>query len=166
MDVAGIASGIASNKTFILVLFVAAGLLAAAYYIYVTYVTPKLDPEYVANKEFVQAGGAEYGTAQVILFTASWCPLSKKAMPVWNKIKDKYNGKTINNYLLDFKEIDGSDSESATVSQELDNYKVDGFPTIKMLKGNELVDFDANPTEESLERFMKSVLTEENAGDS
>ena len=166
MDMAEIASGVAANKTFILVLLVAAGLLAAAYYIYVTYVAPKLDPDYVANKEFVQAGGASYGTAQVLLFTASWCPLSKKAMPVWNELKDKYDGKTINNYLLSFKEIDGSDSESPGVSQELDNYKVDGFPTIKILKGNELVDFDANPTEESLERFIKSVLVGEGSDDS
>ena len=166
MDVSEIASGVAANKTFILVLLVAGCLLAAAYYIYVTYVAPKLDPEYVANKEFVQSGGAASGTAQMLLFTASWCPLSKKAMPVWNEIKDKYDGKTINNYLLTFKEIDGSDSENPSVSQELDNYKVDGFPTIKILKGNELVDFDANPTEESLERFMKSVLVGDEADDS
>ena len=158
MDASEIASGIAANKTFIMVLLVAAGLLAAAYYIYVTYVTPKLDPEYVENKEFIPDDGTPSGTAKMILFSASWCPLSKKAMPVWNKIKDKYDGKTINNYLVTFEEIDGSDSESQSVAQVLDDYKVEGFPTIKLHKGNELVDFDANPTEESLEKFMQSVL--------
>ncbi len=41
---------------------------------------------------------------------------------------------------------------------KLDSYKVDGFPTIKMLKGNEVIDFDANPTMDSLEQFVSSVI--------
>ena len=165
MDAAAIASSLANNRTFIIVLIVAAVLLGAAYYIYSTYVAPKLDPDYVANKEFMPKGGAEYGTAQVILFSAEWCPLSKKARPVWEKIKEKYNGKTVNNHLLIFKEVDGSDSESPSVSQELDNYKVDGFPTIKILKGNELIDFDANPTETSLEKFIQTVIDDQKESD-
>lgn len=159
MDFSEIMASITSNKVFIFVFIVAAALLVVAFYVYNKYVTPKLDPDYVANKEFINEERSPTGTAQVLLFYASWCPLSKKAMPVWEKIKEKYNGQTINGYLLTFKEIDGSDTESGAVSQELDNYKVTGFPTIKILKDNELVDFDANPTEESLEKFIQSVIT-------
>ena len=54
--------------------------------------------------------------------------------------------------------MDCSDSEASIMQAKLDSYKVDGFPTIKMLKGNEVIDFDANPTMDSLEQFVTSVI--------
>ena len=163
MNIQNISNSLSANRSFLFVCVIAACLIGVAYYIYITYVVPKMDPNYVANKEFLDKDAAKPGNVEVILFFASWCPLSKKAMPVWEEIKEKYNGKTINNYLITFKEIDGSDSENAAVSEKLDNYKVDGFPTIKLLKENELIDFDANPTQSSLEQFITTVVSDPNS---
>ena len=149
---------LASNKYFYLVLFIAALFIGVAIYIYNKNIAPGLDPEYVANKEFLDKDREPPNTAEFILFYANWCPLSKKAMPVWNEFKDTYENKTVNNYRLIFKEMDCSDSEDAAMQAKLDSYKVDGFPTIKMLKGNEVIDFDANPTMDSLEQFVSSVI--------
>lgn len=163
MNLTTISDSLSANRSFLLVCVIAACLIGVAYYIYITYVVPKMDPNYIANKEFLDKDAAQPGNVEVILFFASWCPLSKKAMPVWEKIKEKYNGKTINNYLITFREIDGSDSENAAVSEKLDDYKVDGFPTIKLLKENELIDFDANPTQSSLEQFITTVVSDSNS---
>tara|TARA_X000000950_G_C13522617_1_gene500278 strand:- start:91 stop:591 length:501 start_codon:yes stop_codon:yes gene_type:complete len=164
LDLTDIRSKLTSNHTIVIVGLVAFVLLFVAYYIYITYVAPKLDPTYVDNKEFLKKGSEEYGVAKVMLFYATWCPLSKKAMPTWHKIKEKYDGKTINGYLLTFEEFNGSDSDDPKISQELDNYKVEGFPTIKILKDNEMIDFDANPTEGSLEEFITTVVAKPQSG--
>ena len=149
---------LASNKYFYLVLLIAALFIGVAIYIYTKNIAPNLDPEYVANKEFLDKDREPPNTAEFILFYANWCPLSKKAMPVWSEFKDTYENKTVNNYRLTFKEMDCSDSDDAAMQAKLDSYKVDGFPTIKMLKGNEVIDFDANPTMDSLEQFVSSVI--------
>ena len=158
MDVVSKMTRLASNKYFYLVLVVAAIFIGVALYIYKTNIAPNIDPEYVANKEFLDKDSEPAGTAEFLLFYANWCPLSKKAMPVWNEFKEQYNEKVINNNRLVFKEMDCSDSEDSIMQAKLDSYKVDGFPTIKMLKGNEVIDFDANPTMDSLEQFVTSVI--------
>jgi hypothetical protein len=40
----------------------------------------------------------------------------------------------------------------------VDQYKIEGYPTIKLVKGNQVVDFDAKPTQQSLTQFLISVL--------
>mgnify|MGYP003303255300 CR=1 FL=1 len=39
-----------------------------------------------------------------------------------------------------------------------DEYKIDGYPTIKMLKDGQTIDFDAKPTIENLTSFVESTL--------
>ena len=158
MDVISKMSRLASNKYFYFVIIIAAIFIALAFYVYRTNISPKINPEYVANKEFLDKDSEPTGTAEFMLFHANWCPLSKKAMPVWKEFRDTYDEKIVNNHRLIFKEIDCSNSEDSAMQAKLDSYKVDGFPTIKMLKGNEVIDFDANPTMESLEKFVSSVI--------
>tara|TARA_B100000963_G_scaffold361481_2_gene397143 strand:- start:989 stop:1489 length:501 start_codon:yes stop_codon:yes gene_type:complete len=164
LDLSDIKNKLTGNHTIVVVCIVAFILLFVAYYVYITYVAPKLNPSYVANKEFLKKGSEEYGVAKVMLFYATWCPLSKKAMPIWHKIKEKYDGKTINGYLLTFEEFNGSDSDDPKISQELDKYKIEGFPSIKILKDNEMIDFDANPTEGALEEFITTVVAKPQSG--
>ena len=38
-------------------------------------------------------------------------------------------------------------------------YKVEGFPTFKIAMGNEIIEYDAKPDLESLERFILSTLS-------
>jgi len=147
-----------SNKYFYIVLAVTALFIGLAIYIYKQNIEPKLDPDYVANSEFLNKDAGPANTAEFMLFYANWCPLSKKAMPVWTEFKKEYENKTINNYRFIFQEVDCSDSEDAAMQAKLDSYKVDGFPTIKIIKGNEVIDFDANPTMDSLEQFVSSVI--------
>ena len=158
MELAQYVTRMATTKYFYVVIAIAALFIGVALYIYRTRIAPSVDPEYVANKEFLIQGAEPANTAELMFFYANWCPLSKKAVPIWGEFRETYENRTINNYRLVFKEIDCSDSDDAAMQAKLDSYKVDGFPTIKMLKGNEIIDFDANPTASSLEQFITSVI--------
>ena len=45
---------LATNKKFLVILAVTIILIGVAFYVYNTYVAPKLNPDFVENKEFVE----------------------------------------------------------------------------------------------------------------
>ena len=142
-------STLLSRRTLI-ILVSAVILIGVSYYVYNTYVIPRLEPSFVQNNEFVKDGDKE---AELMLFYVDWCPHCKTAKPIWNDIKEKFNGKMVNNTKLFFKEVNCEKEEELA-----DKYKIDGFPTIKLVKDNEIVEFDAKPSEETLTQFINSTL--------
>ena len=40
----------------------------------------------------------------------------------------------------------------------LEKYSIEGYPTIKLLKDNEVITFDAKPERATLEKFLQTVL--------
>lgn len=92
-------------------------------------------------------------TADLYFFYTTWCPHCKKAKPVWEQLSSelettKINGSSVKCIAIDCDE----DSETA------DKFKVEGYPTIKLVKGGDVIEFDANPNYEELMKFLKSVL--------
>jgi len=139
------------NKTNVLIVITVLILLVAGYYAYYTYVVPKLDPSFVENKEFVQ----EKPSSQVELFFffTEWCPHCKTAKPIWQQLTDEYSDKTINNTTIIFREID-CDKDEATASQ----FNVESYPTIKLVKGNDIIEYEAKPDYNTLVEFLHSSL--------
>ena len=142
-----------TNKKNIIIIVATIVLLSViGMYAYRKYIKPILAPAYVPNKEFVEEG-IEGGEADFIFFYVNWCPHCKSAMPAWDSVKTKYNERKINNTTVYFREVDCEKDE-----EEADKYKVTGYPTIKLLKGNEIIEFDAKPTEDTLTQFLHAVL--------
>ena len=48
--------------------------------------------------------------------------------------------------------------ESAGNEELLNRYKIEGYPTIKLLKDNQIIEFDAKPTKDNLEQFLNTAL--------
>ena len=48
-----------TNKKFLIILFLLTLFIALAFWVYTTYIAPKLNPEYKDNKEFIGDGGDE-----------------------------------------------------------------------------------------------------------
>ena len=140
---------------FFVILIAICVLISCIGYVYKTQVAPKLDPSYVANKEFT--GGAEEEVAIVNMFSADWCPHCRAAKPVWKEVKDEYNGKVINGKTVKFVIIDCT-KQNAEVQKLLKENDVKGFPTIKMKSGGKTYDFEAKVTKPALEQFLQSVL--------
>lgn len=140
------------NQNTIIILGVSLLFIGVAIYVYKSYIQPKLNPNYVANKEFVAQDDDEK-EAEVLFFHTEWCPHCKKARPHWEQFKEKYEGKIINNHRVLCKEYDCDKNEKLC-----DKYKIDGYPTIKMLKDGQIIEYDAKPTIENLTKFVESTL--------
>ena len=105
--------------------------------------------------------GINKQTVEVLFFYADWCPHCKKAKPHWNNLKNSEKvgeGTRINNYSIVYTEVDCTDDKASGVQEKLSKFKVDGFPTIKMVKGTEVIEFDAKPELEILEGFVLQTL--------
>ena len=37
-------------------------------------------------------------------------------------------------------------------------YNIEGYPTIKLLKDGQVIEFDAKPTQKTLDQFLNTVL--------
>jgi thiol-disulfide isomerase/thioredoxin len=141
------------SKKFIIVICVAALLTGVAFYFYNFYVAPRLNPTFVENKELTSVDSGDITSVDVYYFFTNWCPYCKKARPIWDNLKEEYNNKTLNGKILTFKEVDCEKDEALA-----DQFNIEGYPTIKLIKGNQVVDYDAKPDEKSLREFLNTSV--------
>jgi thiol-disulfide isomerase/thioredoxin len=102
---------------------------------------------------------------QILFFTVDWCPHCKKAATPWNDFSASHNNKQINNVNVQCIKYDITEKEKTDPGYNdyknslamVDMYKVEGYPTIKMLKDGQVIDFDAKITSYSLERFVENM---------
>lgn len=141
----------------LMILVTIALLIAAIVFVYKKYLVPKVNPTYAPNKEFIDKS-RESKEAEMIIFTVDWCPYCKKAMPIWKQFQEEYEGKQVNGYTLIFRTINCTDENDVEVKEMLNNYSIDGYPTIKMLKDGEVISYDAKPEFETLQQFLQTVL--------
>ena len=154
--------GLLFNRNFLIIMVVVAIFLGVAFYVYNTYIAPRINPDFVPNREFT-ADGDNADVATLYFFGVDWCPYSKKAKPHWEKVKSKFDGKTENNVTINFVEIDGEKQE-----KELENFeneyltpnqkKIDGYPSIWMVKGSDVIEYDAKPNTKSLTEYIKAAV--------
>ena len=147
-----------SSKTWLIIIALI-GFIAIAVYIFQEYMSPAMNPEYVENNEFISSETENKNYSDLYLFRANWCPYSKKIVPIWNELKDKYNNKKVNNHTIVFKEIEEKQNSDLLEDFEKTYSKeVDGYPTIILIKDTQVIEFEAKPTYENLEQFLESVL--------
>ena len=120
------------------------------------YYTFKPSTAYKPNSEHNTTGDGSK-TAELLFFYVDWCPHCKTAKPAWDEIKSQYENKTINGYKVVFTEINCT-NESAEVEQMMNKYSIEGFPTIKLLKDGQIIEYDAKPTKATLDQFLTTVL--------
>lgn len=150
-------AGANMSTTTILIIIGIITFICIGIYYYAYYVSPMLAPSYKANseKQGEQTTSGKY--AEIYLFHASWCPHCKAAKPIWDDVKSKYNNKVINGYTVIMTDIDCTE-ETAESAEMMDKFNIEGFPTIKMVKNNQIVEFDAKPTKPNLEQFINTVI--------
>jgi thiol-disulfide isomerase/thioredoxin len=101
--------------------------------------------------------GNKPNNAELILFYVDWCPHCKTAKPEWDSLKSQYEGKTINGYNVIFTEYNCT-NESAEIEQLMNKFKIEGYPTVKLIKDNQIIEYDAKPTKATMEEFLNTVL--------
>jgi len=88
----------------------------------------------------------------LVEFYAPWCGHCKQLAPIWDKLGEKY-----------------ADNENIVIAKmdstanELEEVKVQGFPTIKLFKKgtNEIVDYNGDRTVEGFSKFLDEPAKEQ-----
>jgi thiol-disulfide isomerase/thioredoxin len=142
--------GLASYKKVIFIILLAAVFIVTAVYVYKKHISDKNSSQ--PKKQTCASG--ESKSADLYLFYTEWCPHCKKTKPEWEQLKKNYSGNNnVNGYKLNFIEVDCDANPEIA-----DKFKVEGYPTIKLVKGNQIVEFDAKPDVKTLEQFLSTVL--------
>jgi len=121
------------------------------------YLTKKYSVGYKANSEHIPVDGVSGNEAELMLFGTNWCPHCKAAKPIWEEVTNQYKGKTVNGYKIVFTEVDCT-NESPNVTKLMDQFKIEGFPTIKLLKNGQVIEFDAKVTKDNLKQFINTAI--------
>ena len=143
------------NWKTVAIIIVVIVLIIFAYYTYKQYADTKT--AFKANREHVPKDQNSNKTATLMVFYVDWCPHCKTAKPEWETLKSQYDGKEINGYTISFMEYNCT-NESEEVSQLMDKYNIEGYPTIKLIKDNQVIEYDAKPTKSTMEQFLNTVL--------
>ena len=156
LDVYNFLPKMAYNWKYIFIITSVMILISAIVYVYKSYVEPRLNNNYDENKEFIIKGDSS--EVDVYMFTVDWCPHCRKAMPVWKDLEKQYGEKDYKGYKINLVTIDCTNDEDPKVTDLLNKYNVEGFPTIKLIDGDNSIDYDAKLEPGSFKQFLDNVL--------
>ena len=142
-----------SDKKMVAAVAIAGLFIAVAIWMYYKYIVPRVNAVYVPNKEYVNSDNRD--SADIYFFYTSWCPHCKTAKPEWQKFKEHIDAKGHSSGVkVNFIEVDcEKDHDTA------DKFNVTGYPTIKMLYKNKIIEYDAKPQQDNLQQFLDESLT-------
>lgn len=134
------------------------------------------------NKKFLNVANTSNikPIVAVYFFHVEWCPHCVKAQPEWDAFRDQYHNTEINGYLLQCYDVDCTedngdnvieivpntdgtfsptniDPTPVKISELVKKYNIDSYPTVKLTKDDNVVEFEAKITKESLIKFVNSV---------
>ena len=144
-----------TNMSWLLYLVIGLFIIGLGYFIYKQYSNSKTS--FVANREGLDDVDDSNKVANLILFYVDWCPHCNTAKPEWDALKDEYEGKKINGYSIVFTEYNCT-NETAEIEEVMNKYSIEGYPTIKLVKDNQIIEYDAKPTKSTIEQFLNTVL--------
>jgi thiol-disulfide isomerase/thioredoxin len=142
----------------ILISFIVLIFVIASYYGYKHFFAKKEDKK---NKKFSNVSNANTreSNAEIFFFYVDWCPHCKTAKPLWNQFKEKYNNTSVNGFIVKCNEVDCSNEEDPKVAELIHKFKIEGYPTIKMMIHDNQYDFDTKITLNSLKQFVESTTS-------
>ncbi len=150
-DITAKISSMAGNKQTFIIILVSLIFIIIALYTYRRFVSERINRDYVANSEFNNTGDKK--SADMYFFYTTWCPHCKTAKPIWTDFKNEMADKKVNGVKINYFEVD-CDKDTATS----DKFNVKGFPTIKIMYGNQIIEYDAKPSKDTLIEFLNSAL--------
>lgn len=96
----------------------------------------------------------EIPTVDLYYFYTVWCPICKNDRKVWDKFKKEIGNKLVKDKKINFIEVD-CDKEKG----KAEKYDIKGYPTIKMVHENKVIEYDAKTELETLHQFINSSIS-------
>jgi thiol-disulfide isomerase/thioredoxin len=147
-------NSVKDKKRLLIILFVVALFMIVALYVYKYFIKNLINKNHKVNKEYVNKNNNNSDDVLVLYFYTQWCPYCKQSMPEIKKFEDYVNGLNAeNSYKITVTKID-CDENSAMATK----YKIQGYPTIKLIYKGKVYDYDAKPTKENLIQFLESTV--------
>jgi thiol-disulfide isomerase/thioredoxin len=97
--------------------------------------------------------------ATITLYYASWCPACKRAKPEWDAFVQEYShGKVVNGYTIHCNEVDCSNNDDPKIAAIIQEFQINGFPTVQMYVDGNTIHFDSAVTQSTLDLFVNKML--------
>ena len=143
-------------KRPILIVFSIISFLTITIYSYQTYIKPSIKEKDSKN---ISNANRRTKEADIIFFHTSWCPHCKKALPIWKDFVSTYDQTIINGYTINcINGAAGIDCDDPKSTEIIEKYNITKFPTLKLIKDDITINFDANITSENMTKFVNTVL--------
>lgn len=139
-------------ESLILPIFIILLFSIISYILFSKNIKEFINKKFVLNKEFVNKNTDNNAT--IIYFYTEWCPYCKKSRPEWNLFKELVELQSFKETLT-LKEVDCDKNPEIA-----DNYKIEGYPTIKLIYNGEVYDYDAKPESKTLLQFVESIISQ------
>jgi len=146
-----------SNKQrpypFLIIFLILIIFTTISYFLYNQNIKQFLDKKFVLNREFINKQNDNTdNNVTVIYFYTEWCPYCKKSRPEWESFKELVQMNSFSNN-VEFQEVDcDNDPDLAN------KYKIEGYPTIKLLYRGEVYDYDAKLESKTLLHYLQSII--------
>jgi len=139
------------KKSILLILIIIVIFLLVSIFVYKNVVKKVLNNKHQVNKEFITKNNNS-NDVLVLYFYTQWCPYCKQSMPEIKKFEEYVKGLNgENDYIITVTKIDCDENTAMA-----DKYKVQGYPTIKLIYKGRVYDYDAKPTKENLIQFLET----------
>lgn len=154
---------------FVFIIFVTFG-----FYAYNQYYVPYSQKQVLAD--MANSNGRKK-IANIYFFYVDWCPHCKTAKPEWNTFKLQYNNVEKNGYIINCYDINCTEDNGTIniidmpadatglvkttptkIADLIRKYNIEAYPTIKMTKDDNTIDYDAKITSDHLDQFIESTL--------
>ena len=136
------------KKTIIFVMLLIIIFIIIMFFVYNNFIKKFINDKHSLNKEFVKNSNNN-NDVLILFFYTKWCPYCKQSMPEINKFEDYINGLT--DQTITITKIDCD--EKPTIA---DKYKIEGYPTIKLIYKGTTYNYDAKPSKDNLIQFLES----------
>jgi thiol-disulfide isomerase/thioredoxin len=148
-------NGILRDKKSLLLITILIIIFSGVFYfVYTNYIKNNIIKNHSLNREFVSKNKNSSNDVVILFFYTEWCPYCKQALPEIKKFEDYITTQNAkNDYKIMLTKID-CDKNSVLA----DKYKVEGYPTIKLIYKKEVYNYDAKPDKISLIKFLESSI--------
>ena len=141
-----------SDRSYMLFMFLLVLLfITLMLLLYNNYIKDIISKKHVLNSEYVN-NVSKQDEILLLYFYTEWCPYCKQSMPEINRFEEHIKGENGSaNYNITLTKIDCD--KQTTIA---DKYKIEAYPSIKLIYKNKVYDYDARPNKANLIQFMET----------
>jgi thiol-disulfide isomerase/thioredoxin len=145
---------IRDKKSLLLIAILIIIFSSVFYFVYNNYIKNSIIKNHSLNKEFTSRDKNTSNDVLILFFYTEWCPYCKQALPEIKKFENHIASQNAkNDYVITLTKIDCD--KNSTIA---DKYKVEGYPTIKLIYKNEVYNYDAKPIKANLITFLETSI--------